>query len=428
MPERKCSDLVAAWMRYTENSESSRRYHKWACLSAISAALQRKVYIRWGHTTIFPNQYIILLGPSGRARKGEPIEIAKRMLTQVGVNTTSEAVTRQQLIRRIKMSFNRVGGPVGYYTGHCSMTCISGEFAAFLGEGDTQFLVDLTDWYDSRDKWTYDTKHEGTDEIIGVCFNILGAMAPDWIPHCIPIGAIGGGFTSRLLWVVEYAKERLIPNPNLIALDEGLESVIVRDLEAIHMMSGEYILHSHALQLYEDWYVKEEKRVIAGEFPLKDPRFSGYIARRATHVKKIAMTLAASRSDVLVIEDTHMKQAISELEDLEKDFGSIFSGVGTSPHVRVTGVMLDILRERGELKLSEAARIFYSDATRSDLQQVEDMLLTMQVIRKTVDALSGDVTYTLTEGQGQRAAASSSHSPHPLQSAQETESGSAPPE
>lgn len=313
-------------------------------------------------------------------------------MAQLGVPLSSEAITRQQLIRRMKLAHNRAGGPKSHYIGHCSMTCISGEFAAFLGEGDTQFLVDLTDWYDSRDKWTYDTKHGGTDEIVGVCFNILGAMAPDWIPHCIPQGAIGGGFTSRLLWVVSQHKERLIPNPNSVELDEGLEQDIIHDLEMIHSLQGEFVLHREAMEWYEEWYIREENRVAAGEFPLKDPRFQGYISRRATHIKKIAMCLATARCNDLLITQPDIEAAVTELEGLEKDFGIVFAGVGNNPTVQPTNAIIEIIKERS-VKKSEIARTFYTDLDITQLEQVEQMLVAMRRIKVRRDPMSEEVLW-----------------------------------
>lgn len=349
--------------------------------------------MKWGHTSIFPNQYIILLGPSGRARKSEPIEVCKYFLNQLGnVSMTSEAVTRQQLIRRMKNAQATVNLAPGYKS-QCSMTCIAGELAAFLGEGDTQFLVDLTDWYDSREKWTYDTKHEGTDTLLGVCFNLLGAMAPDWIPHCIPQGAIGGGFTSRLLWVVAHHKERIISNPNEVELDKDLEAAILYDLERIHLLEGEVKFHPEALADYEAWYRAEEAKVSRGELPVRDPRFAGYISRRATHVKKIAMCLAVAEHDDLLIYPKEFKAAVADLEDLEKDMHTVFASVGTSGMAAELNAVQTYILERGVVSQRDLVRAFQSELNPNLLGYIEKTLEVMETVTIERDSKTGKVTY-----------------------------------
>ena len=110
-----------------------------------------------------------------------------------------------------------------------------------LREGDAVFLSNLTNWYDSREAWTRRTIVRGTEEIMGVCMNILGSTAPDWIPLMIPFSAIGGGFTSRIIFVVEDKKGKIIEDPNEIQVDEKLKADLVHDLEQISLLVGEFV-------------------------------------------------------------------------------------------------------------------------------------------------------------------------------------------
>ena len=155
MAKRLAGDWLSTYLAYTENTEPPNSYHVWTAISVIASALQRKVWLNWGHESIYPNMYIVLIGPSGRCRKGTAMNIGKRLLVAIkDVTITAESVTREALIRLMKGAINNMTDPrhPSRITVHCSITVISEELAVFLGQNDVRFLSNLTDWYDSRDK------------------------------------------------------------------------------------------------------------------------------------------------------------------------------------------------------------------------------------------------------------------------------------
>jgi hypothetical protein len=276
----------------------------------LSAALERRVWMQWGHTEVYPNQYIVLIGPSG-ARKAEPLNIAKAFLKEISIDSVAESITREALIRRMKNSLTSFEKPYGdrrEVEFQSAVTCILEELAVFL-EAEGKFLANLTNWYDCQDKWTYETKHSGVDEVTGVCVNIIGSMAPDWIPVTLPSSAIGGGFTSRIIFVVEHRKGATITNPNLYSRDQKTWTGLVTDLQEIKQLCGEMIFAPKALEMYEEWYGKEDQKTARGHPPIRDPRFAGYTSRRATHIKKISMAISAARSSSLVITEQDFQRA-----------------------------------------------------------------------------------------------------------------------
>ncbi len=386
---RRCEDLIQDYLKYTANTESPTAYHLWACLGLISAALERRVQIRWGHTEIFPNQYIMLIGPSG-IRKGEPIVIARSFLEEIGVNLIAEAITREALIRRMKNSSTSFEFPYEDSEGQdtikwqCAVSCVIEEMAVFL-EGDPRFMADLTNWYDARGKWTYETKNQGTDEVNGVCLNILGSMAPDWIPQVIPSSAIGGGFTSRVIFVVEHRKGRTITNPNAVVTDKQLQENILADLEAVKSISGEMIFSPAALEMYEGWYAGEEKKISGGNPPIQDPRFSGYVSRRATHVKKISMAISAARSSSLVITEFDLKRSILLLEQVELNMPETFERLGRAMYAEQTQLIMNFIRERGSSTRREVMKQFYRDVDGKAIEVIEATLRSTGLVQIDAD-------------------------------------------
>jgi hypothetical protein len=397
MSARALPDLIDGYIEFSKNTESPSNYHLWSAISVISGTMQRKTWLKWGHTDIYPNQYIILVGPSGN-RKGEPLIIARNFLREIGVHLISEAITREALIRSMK----KVGNTFTYkklQITQCPLTGVFEEFAVFLGDGDTKMLAAMTNWYDSRERWTYETKGAGTDEITGVCMNVLGSMAPDWIPVVIPMSAIGGGFTSRIIWIVEHKKGRIIEDPNDTQIDRKLEQAVKHDLSQVANLRGPFTFQRDALDLYKTWYRETEEAAEKGKHAISDPRFAGYNSRRATHIKKVAIACCASRGDTMLITAADFLRAKKLLLSAEEHMPSVFRSIGRSQYGQQTDTVLDFIRTRSPVNRSDVLKVLYYDIDVKTMEVVEQNLVSMGRIKIIGrDMKTGDVTYKWMSG------------------------------
>jgi len=392
------NDWLTGYLAYCNNTEPPKSYHTWTGISVIAGALQRRVYTVWGHETIYPNEYIVLIGPSGKCRKGTAMTIGKNLLTEVGIPLASESITREALIRRMKESVNTFTDPTsGEIKFHCSLTVMSDELSVFLGQGDIKFLADLTDWYDSRDNWRYETKGQGIDHIQGICFNMLGAYAPDWLQSILPQEAIGGGFTSRIIFIVEDRKGKVVPLPTMTKEEFQLREDLINDLQIISNISGEYKYDDEAKAYYVNWYKKQEAQSSSGGNVIDDPRFSGYCDRRANHIRKLAVILAASRSNQLIIEKIDLERAVELLESAEKNMPRVFGGIGKSPYSQAVELVLDYLIVHKKVTRSQLMRKLYRDVDSQSLKIAEEVLENMKVVKISRDPIANEVTYNLIE-------------------------------
>lgn len=393
---RKLHDWLTGYLELTEDTESPLSFHTWVGLSVIAGALQRKVYMRWGHSTIYPNQYIVLVGPSGRVRKGDAIDIGRKLLKDITVPTTSERVTREALVRFMRNHVeNYTDTTTGKVCFQCAVTCISEELSVLLGQREMGFLSDLTTWYDSRDEWTYETKGSGTDKVLGMCFNLLGATAPDWMPSMFAQEAIGGGFTSRVIFVVEEDKRKTVAEPIVIPDDSPIRRNLLHDLEEINSISGRISFTNKALALYKAWYTDEDERSREGNPAVPDPRFAGYCSRRATHIKKIATAFSASRGNDLRITEGDFKRALVLLESTEKKMPRAFRQVGQARYAAATTLLIDILKQQKTITRSTLLRRFYLDIDLLMLESIEKMLEQMGIVQVIVQPKKKDVLYKL---------------------------------
>ncbi len=385
MASRELSDWLTAYLKYTDNTEPPKSYHIWTGISILAGALQRKVYCRWGFETIYCNMYIVLIGPSGRCRKGTAMTLGHDILKEVGIPLTAESITREALIRAMDNAVTNFTDPTdNTIKFHCSLTTFSEELSVFLGQNDIRFLADLTNWYDSRDSWKYETKNKGTDKIQGVCYNLLGGTAPDWLQSILPQEAVGGGFTSRIIFVVEEQKKQTIIEPIMTQEEINLRGILIKDLSRISTMAGCFTFTKEAKKLYGDWYALQDKLAAKGIYPIEDPRFSGYCDRRATHIKKLAMILSASRSHEREIDLSDMERAKSILEAAEVNMHKTFGGLGKSKYSDAVEMVLDYLIIRKEIKRSELLTMFRRDLDPPTLKVVEEVLTQMKVMKLTI--------------------------------------------
>lgn len=395
---REVSDWLSGYLKYTENSEPPLAYHTWCALSMIAAALQRKVHLRWGFEKIHPNLFVILVGPSGRARKGVALGIAKSMLMNIsGLAVSPESSTREAIISAMKRAVSNYEDPSdGKIKFHCSLTAFSEELSVFLGQNDIKFLANLTDWYDSKDTWSYETVGRGRDSLQGLCFNLLGATAPDWLQSMLPQEAVGGGFTSRVIFVVEERKGKSIPKHQLTVEELALEEALTRDLERISQLAGAFQFSPEGEQAYVSWYEQQDKELAAGRAAVEDPRFAGYCERRATHIRKIMMLMSASRGDDLIIERDDFDRALSVLKTAELKMHQTFGGLGQAKYAAATEKVIQYIRTLGITTRSVLLAKFYRDVDSSTLKLIEEVMMQMKVVKITLNPKDGDKVYEWT--------------------------------
>lgn len=394
---RELSDWLEGYLKYTENSESPLSYHVWCGLSVIAGALQRKVYLRWGlGRVIYPNLYTVLIGPSGRTRKGVAIGIAKEFLKQIpSVTVAPESSSgRQAMILAMKRAASNFQDPVdGKIKFHCALTAFSEELSVFLGQGDIAYLSNLTDWYDSKDDWEYETVGRGKDTLTGLCLNLLGGTAPDWIQSMIPQEALGGGFTSRIIFIVEEVKRKLVPEYFQTAEEVAMQELLTRDLERISQLAGEVTFDEVAKAKYIDWYIEQDTALSAGKPAISDTRFAGYCERRATHLQKLMILCSASRGDDLLITLPDYNKALELLTKAEVNMPKTFGGLGKSRVSDASNIIINYIKQVGSTTRKLVLQKFYRDIDAMTLSSIEVMVQQMGYVKVTLVPEQADKLY-----------------------------------
>lgn len=371
--KRLVPDWIDSYMEFVHNTEPPDNYKRWVAISVIAGALQRKCLLEWGSLTFYPNLYIILVGPPGRARKGTAMGPGKSFLEDLNVPMAAEAITREALIRTVSdASQSTINNETGEVSFHSSLTVFSPELTVFLGHQNYQLMSDLTDWFDCARKWTYRTKGSGTDEIVGMWINLIGATTPDLIRTALPLDAIGGGLTSRMIFIYEQDKGKSVPAPFLSDHEVGLRLKLMNDLERIHNLQGNFTVTKNFVDAWIDWYTEQETKQ-----PFDDKRFAGYFERRPLHVMKLCMICSASRSDEMKLQLCDLKRAIKFLSDAEVKMPRAFTGVGKDRNADTMAAIMNEVALRKRIVLSELMGMFYHDV---DSHTFENMIRTLTTI------------------------------------------------
>lgn len=389
--ERECGDWIEEYLKYVEHTEPPISYHRWVALGCIAAALQRRVYMDWGMERIYPNLYIILLGPAAQTRKSTALRIGEEIVRDISIPTIGQDNSAEAVIREIKKSSTNFNDGT-IIRMQSAVVCFASELAVFLGRQDADFQAYLTDWYDSPSEWTRTTKHQGVDDISGLCFNLIGAMAPDWIPHVFTPESIGGGFTSRIVFVSEQKKAKTIANPNKSPPSNGRRGHLVADLQRINNLHGAYTLDKQAEKFYEDWYEDDDAKLQRGSFAVPDRAFHTYCGRRPTLLRKVSVCLSASRSSNMVVGLRDIEEALGMLELAEKRMPGTFASVGRSAQSAQTAIFVNSLKEQQTVLRSEFLAGMIQDMSVDEFDSVEKSLDAARLI-KIIREENGDTTY-----------------------------------
>lgn len=369
MPPRRLSNWLKAYLAFTAESESPEEYHLWVAISTIAGAIRRKAFFNMGYFLLYPNMYIVLVGPAGRCKKSTAMRIGRGMLSSVpGLNFTTDSTTRERLIQDLSQAF---------VDGHSSMTAFSSEFASLLTSSGMDMVVFLTDIFDSPSEWAHKTKTGGTNKIKAPYLNLIGATTPDWIAKAMPLDTVGIGLTSRIVFVFQDTPRVRPPFPTLSPEQMQLRELLVEDLVSMSQISGEYVLTPEARQLYTEWYeARVERPNVSG-----DPRLNGYYERKPMHLLKLAIIISASFRDETVIHPNDLQMALSLFDQVEDKMTKVFANVGKNPlTVDYDEIEAAIAASGGVADFAELMSKFKHSVRKDELAEVLETLVSMKKI------------------------------------------------
>lgn len=372
---RHFTNWLKAYCQFTESSEAPLEFHFWTGVSTVAACLRRRV---WKDELLFkwtPNFYIIFVGPAGIVTKSTTLNIGYKLLQQVtDIHFGPDSMTWHGLAKDFEKA-------VAYYTYKngkgvdekilmSPLTCSVSELGTFLRPDDMGLISFLTDVWDGKDRpFRHTTASSGEIKIENAWLNVIGATTPTWLQNNFPASLIGEGIGSRIIFIFADQKRHLTAYPSRAPRSTNYadtEKRLTEDLNEIAQLIGPYDLTTDAYSWGEDWYRRHN---VLRNPALASGRYSGYIARKQTHLHKLAMILAASKRDTLVIERDDLIEADAILGAAESSMIKVFESMGVVDEAKHIAELVAFVRAHKWITGRDLYRLCYNIMAEKDFKQ-----------------------------------------------------------
>lgn len=348
-------DFLDGYLAFTEDSEVPRIFHRWSCITSVSAALGRGIFLRHGNGRVFPNLYCMLIGEPA-TRKSTAIKLARKFLASAGYDKfAADRTSKEQFLLKLSGAVIETAKSAKSASSvYEDVTNINlwgddfdktpkevfiaaDEFNEFSGVNNVELfttLGNMWDWDDESRCFEQEYKTARSVSIFQPTVTILGGNTKENFARAIPPEIIGGGFLSRLLLIHGKRSGRKITFPRSPSEEEF--NAIVEILKAIQINNqfGEVTLTEEAKTVFDNIYQNQHE--------LSDIRFRSYVQRRLVHLFKITLVLTAMRFERIIEPDT-VVYANTLLTALERNMPTALGEFGKGKNSDVVTQVLEAI-------------------------------------------------------------------------------------
>ena len=331
-------DFFQKYFEYVGPTEAPASYHRWTAISILGTILGRQVWLPFGHGTIYPNQYIMLMGSPG-TRKGTAMNIGAKLLKAAGYSRfCPDRLSKERFLMEIKpydasdfgidadLENLVVDAPSEIYA-------FAEEFTDLVGQGGMEFMTMLTKLWDNMERYEHPKIHGRSIVVEKPTVNIFGGNTTQGFALAVPPEAIGNGFLSRMLFIYSDPTETKITFP--APINKEIRSELIDHLKNIRdNFTGELSFTVDAMPILD--------RIYKNSIEVDDIRFKHYTTRRFVHLLKLCMVLAASELSKDIDARTVVR-ANTVLAAAERRMPKALGEFGKGKYNETSSAILDIL-------------------------------------------------------------------------------------
>lgn len=328
------ANWIDGFLEYTNGLSSPPIFRKWAAITTIGAALERRVYTLTAKGPTFPNLYIILIGRPGIG-KSEAINACRTLIRATKSDGIYEQVchlaptdvTKASLYDYLASSKIRRLGPdpeaealemPGDFHYHSAFLAVS-ELSDLIRDHDTQLLGALHGLYDCLPFVEEERRYRADNpiKIPRAQISLLGGTTPAYISRTFPPQAWDEGFMARtiLIYSADYIEPDLFGAEEL---DPLVSRELVEDLRQIGQLRGRYGITDAAKQSITAWQK-------GGRQPAPNHiRLEHYNTRRLRHAIKLSIIAAANHTNRTIIDVPDFQEALSWMIEAEQVMPQVF--------------------------------------------------------------------------------------------------------
>jgi len=356
--------FIGQYMEYMSVLETPEVYDFWCALWAIGVGVGRDVYVDRPNSPVYLNWYIILAAEAGTTRKSTAISSISTI-----VGGTSPLLTGKTSPEGLEILLHERTRKEGT----ARATFAVSELVTILGrEGYMSTMPGLlTDLYDSpAERYVPGTIKSGELIHKNVYITFISASTPTWLVTAINPSVIEGGFTSRVIFVVEDRRKRAIAWPK--ERDPSSLRCIIRSYEETTEAGrgiGAIQISEGGLKKFTKWYNNRDAH--------QDPFQSSFEAREDDHVLRAAACLAIN-DGILELQDRHISHGIKIIAEAKDRANKLF-GSGFNTRARMAGAVgrvREILIEAGSdgIKHSDLQRRVVRHIDAKELRVLIDIM------------------------------------------------------
>src|SRR4051812_23155303 len=195
---------IESFLEVTKFLPSPELFRKWAAISTVAGALERKVWLRSSGMILYPNLYTLLVGPPavGKTVSISQVETCWRAIEELHVAPNS--ITKAGLVDALaeaERKIVRMDKTPPYYEFH-SLLIPSREFGVLVPSYEQDFMNHMNDLYDCGPVFEERRRsNKDNPKIINPQLNMIGGTTPSFLQGFLPEGAWDQGFMSRMLLI-----------------------------------------------------------------------------------------------------------------------------------------------------------------------------------------------------------------------------------
>lgn len=355
------------------------RFHLWASISLLAAALGRRVYVDHKHFQVRPMLFTCLVAKPG-VRKSLPKNQAAKMYKEVfpvqpigsSIMTREQIITRMASEENLRCYTNEYGETVEYRP----MTFFINELKNFISVNPAGMVDFLTDIYDT-DMFESDNLKHSRQVIPNPCMNILACETPRWIIENLRMNVIAGGFSRRMLMIYEVVSPKRITFPQKTKEAYEAEEWCKEHLRKISTLAGPIVWTDEAREFLDDWFVNMPKA--------QDEVMEALHEAKDILVTKVAMALAVGEPEPqLLFTKEILRNAIAIIDQMEEHLPKLTAAVGRNELAIPQQRLLQMLEDNGgwmpEVPWHKAAGL---DLDEREYQIVKKFLMETNQIHET---------------------------------------------
>ena len=356
--------FISEYMEYMSYVETAESYDFWCAMWAIGTGVGRGVFVDRPNSPVYCNWYIILAAESGTTRKSTAISSICTVVKESNSLLTGKTSP---------VSLDLHLHDTSKETGNAVASFAVSELVTILGkEGYMSTMPGLlTDLYDCQEeRLSPGTEKHGELIQRNVYVTFLSASTPSWLVTAINPSVIEGGFTSRVIFVVDDNRKRSIAWPKQReessgdTLRERYQSTIkgARDVGTIG-------INATGLKKFTNWYNTRATHT--------DPFQSSFEAREDDHVLRIAGCLCINDGSY-EIQSKHIGWATKIISDVKHKANNLFGGDFSYHAKLVTAIerARDLLIRAGTdgIKRTELQRLMWRHLDAKELTMLMNIM------------------------------------------------------